>query len=415
MIEKIEYFVAWRYLKSKKQESFISVVGLFSLIGTALGVAALIAVMAVMSGVREEWTSKLIGAVGDINIYSRTSTEINNYNSIIEKVKKNKEVISAVPIIEKQALISSEGNNTGIQIRGITPEDLKKKSIIAKNMVIGEIDDLSDNGIIIGSALANQLRVSPGDNVKIISPQTNDIFIANIPRFKTCRVVGIFNSGMHDFDTSVVFINLHLAQIYFNIKDEVSLIEVTIKKADKADILAAELTKKLDDQYSLIDWKQRNSALIDALQTERVAMFLILALIMVVAAFNIISSLIMLVKDKTSDIAILRTMGVSKQKIMKIFFICGSSIGVLGTIVGLILGISFAKNIESIRLFLQNITGTTLFDPLVYFLAYLPAKVYTEDVLMIVVMSLTLSFLATIYPAYRAARLDPATALKYKE
>lgn len=415
MIKKVEYFVAWRYLKSKKQESFISVVGLFSLIGTALGVAALIAVMAIMSGVREEWTSKLIGAVGDINIYPKTSTAIENYQDIIDKVEQNKEIVRAVPIIEKQALISSEENNTGIQIRGITPEDLKKKNIIADNMVMGEIEDLSDNGIIIGSALANLLRVGPGDSVKIVSPQTNDIFIANIPRFKTCKVVGIFSSGMHDFDSSIVFINLHLAQIYFNLPNKVNLIEITMNKADRAEILSAEIDKELKSEYSLIDWKQRNSSLMEALQTERIAMFLILTLIMVVAAFNIISSLIMLVKDKTSDIAILRTMGLSRRKIMKIFFICGSSIGILGTFIGLFLGISFAKNIESIRLFLQKITGTTIFDPLVYFLAYLPSKVNTEDVLMIVTMSLTLSFLATIYPAYRAAKLDPATALKNKE
>lgn len=415
MIKKVEYFVAWRYLKSKKQDSFISVVGLFSLIGTALGVAALIAVMAVMTGVREEWTNKLIGAVGDINIYAKNSLEIENYQNIIEKLKSNKEIINATAIIEKQALISSEENNTGVQIRGITPEDLKKKHIIADNMVMGEPEDLVDNGIIIGSALANILRVGPGDSVKIVSPQTNDIFIANIPRSKTCKIAGIFSSGMHDFDSSIVFINLNLAQIYFNLPNKVNLIELTIIKADRADTLSGQIDKELNHEYNLVDWKQRNFSLIEALQTERIAMFLILTLIMVVAAFNIISSLIMLVKDKTSDIAILRTMGLSKKKVMKIFFICGSSIGVIGTSIGVVLGISFAHNIESIRQFLQNITGTAIFDPLVYFLAYLPSKVNMEDVLMIVSMSLSLSFLATIYPAYRAAKLDPATALKNKE
>lgn len=415
MFAKPEYIIAWRYLKSKKQESFISVIGLFSLIGTALGVAALISVMAIMSGVREEWTSKLIGAVGDINIYSKTSHTISNYDKVIEATLQNKEVREAIPIIEKQALISYDSSNSGVQVRGIRPSDLKLKTLVSEHMVLGEVDDLKGNGIIIGSALASKLGVGPEDEVKLVSPQTNDIFIANIPRFKTCKIIGIFNSGMHDFDTSVVFINLELAQLFFDLPEQVSLIEVSIKNTEIADSLSIKLDKELNKEYSLIDWKQRNSSLIDALQTERVAMFLILTLIMVVAAFNIISSLIMLVKDKTSDIAILRTMGMSRKSIMKIFFICGSSIGFLGTILGLIIGINFAKNVEPIRQFLQSITGTTIFDPLVYFLAYLPAKVNVEDVLIIVIMSLSLSFLATIYPAFRAANLDPAKALKYKE
>lgn len=415
MFTKPEYIIAWRYLKSKKQESFISVIGLFSLIGTALGVAALISVMAIMSGVREEWTSKLIGAVGDINIYSKTSHTISNYDKVIEATLQNKEVREAIPIIEKQALISYDTNNSGVQVRGIRSSDLKLKTLVSEHMVLGEIDDLKGNGIIIGSALANKLGVGPEDEVKLVSPQTNDIFIANIPRFKTCKIIGIFNSGMHDFDTSVVFINLELAQLFFDLHNQVSLIEVSVKNTETADSLSIKLSEELSNEYSLIDWKQRNSSLIDALQTERVAMFLILTLIMVVAAFNIISSLIMLVKDKTSDIAILRTMGMSRKSIMKIFFICGSSIGFLGTILGLIIGISFANNVEPIRQFLQSITGTTIFDPLVYFLAYLPAKVNVEDVLIIMIMSLSLSFLATIYPAFRAANLDPAKALKYKE
>lgn len=414
MINKVEYFIAWRYLKSKKQESFISVVALFSLLGTALGVAALIAVMAVMSGVREEWTSKLIGARGDINIYSNNSTSLENYSEIITQITKNPKVNNAVPMIEKQVLVSSNDNNSGVQVHGILPEDLKKKSIISDNIIFGDIDEMNEDGIVIGSALARSLGVVVGDDIKLISPQTNDILISNIPRLKTCRIVATYTSGMHDFDSSVVFINLKLAQIYFKLPNLVNLIEVMIAKADDAEIVREQLDKELDYKYNLIDWKQSNSAIIGALQTEQVAMFLILTLIMIVAAFNIISSLIMLVKDKTSDIAILRTMGASKSTIMKIFFICGSSIGVCGTIIGLILGVSFAQNIETIRLFLQNITGTAIFDPLVYFLSYLPAQVNVSDISSIVGMSLTLSFLATIYPAYRAAKLNPAIALKYK-
>ena len=414
MIKKVEYFIAWRYLKAKKQESFISVVALFSLVGTALGVAALIAVMAVMSGVRSEWTSKLIGAVGDINIYPKLSLEIDDYQDVVKSVMQNPHVVHAIPVIEKQVLISYRQNNSGVQIRGISPEDLKKKSLVANHIIAGAIDNMVDDGIIIGSSLARNLQVTVGDSVKIVSPQTSDIFISNIPRFKTCQVVAIFNAGMHDFDSSVVFIDMELAQVYFKILKQVNLVEVTMMDADDSHLLLEVLNKKLKYQYTLIDWKQRNSAIIGALQTEKVAMFMILTLIMVVAAFNIISSLIMLVKDKTSDIAILRTMGVSKNSIMRIFFICGASIGVTGTTIGVILGVSFAKNVENIRLFLQKITGTTIFDPVIYILSYLPAQVSVGDVFTITGMSLTLSFLATIYPAYRAAKLDPATALKYK-
>lgn len=414
MIKKVEYFIAWRYLKSKKQESFISVVALFSLVGTALGVAALIAVMSVMSGVRTEWTNKLIGAVGDINIYPKLSSEIDDYQAVVKNVTQNPHVIHAIPVIEKQVLVSANNNNSGVQIRGIEAKDLEKKALVADNIIIGSLSDMPEDGIVIGSTLATTLKVNIGDSVKIISPQTNDVFISNIPRFKTCKVSAIFYSGMHDFDSSVVFIGMELAQIYFKMPDQVNLIEITMLNAEDSDLLAKVLDKRLNYQYILIDWKQRNSAIIGALQTEKVAMFMILTLIMVVAAFNIISSLIMLVKDKTSDIAILRTMGASKNSIMRIFFICGASIGVLGTFIGVILGVSFAKNVDSIRLFLQKITGTTIFDPLVYFLSYLPAQVNIADVVTITGMSLTLSFLATIYPAYRAAKLNPATALKYK-
>jgi lipoprotein-releasing system permease protein len=414
MISKVEFFIAWRYLKSKKQESFISVVAMFSLIGTALGVAALIAVMSVMSGVRAEWTSKLIGATGDINIYPKLSLEISNYQDVIKNIAENSHVIHATPVIEKQVLISANQVNSGVQIKGMELSDLLKKSLVADHIIEGSIENMAGDGIVIGSALANSLRVRVGDFVKIVSPQTNDIFISNIPRFKTCQVAAIFSSGMYDFDSSVVFIDMQLAQIYFKIPDQVNLIEVTMQHAEDSDILLEVLDKKLNYEYALIDWKRKNSAIMGALQTEKVAMFLILTLIMIVAAFNIISSLIMLVKDKTSDIAILRTMGAGKNSIMRIFFICGASIGVVGTIIGVILGVSFAKNIENIRLFLQKITGTTIFDPLIYLLSYLPARVNATDVLLIVTLSLTLSFLATIYPAYRAAKLNPATALKYK-
>lgn len=409
---KLESFIAWRYLKSKKQEGFISIVALFSLIGTALGVAALIAVMAVMAGVREEWSNMLIGAVGDINIYSKTSTDIQNYQTIISILKKNPKIQNITPILEKQALLSSAENNLGVQVRGITKEDLANKTIIMNKLLSGPIDIFEDNHIIIGWSLANSLNVTVGDEVKLISPQTNSTVIGNIPRVKTCKIIALFNTGTPDLDNLIAFMPLALAQTYFKAPDKITLIELTLSQNEDLNLNKTEIDKALDHEYKLIDWKQKNAAIMNALQIEKMAMFLILTLIMIVAAFNIISGLIMLVKDKNPDIAILRTMGISKNSVIRIFVICGSSIGILGTILGSVLGISFATNIENIRLFLQKITGVTIFDPLIYFLSFLPAKVYLEDIITIIIMSLSLSFVATIYPAYRAAKLNPASVLK---
>ncbi len=409
---RLEAFIAWRYLKSKKQESFISVVAFFSLIGTALGVAALIAVMSVMAGVRDEWTKMLIGAVGDINIYSREYGEISSYKNIVDKLKTNNQIIQAIPVIEKQALLAYGDNNVGVQVRGISKEELEKKNLISQKIEYGSIENFDENSIIIGISLANSLGVSSGDSVRVISPQGNSTVIGNIPRVKTCKIAGIFNSGTPDLDNLVVFMPLQLAQTYFKLPEKVNVIEVFIKDSNLTGDVMHLILDILGSKYRILDWKQRNASIMGALKVEKMAMFMILTLIMVVAAFNIISGLIMLVKDKTADIAILRTMGATKNTIVRVFLICGSSIGVIGTIIGAILGVSFAANVENIRIFLQNITGVTIFDPLVYFLSFLPSKVSSEDVGLIVTMSLSLSILATIYPAYKAAKLNPAIVLK---
>ena len=409
---KLEAFIAWRYLKSKKQESFISVVALFSLVGTALGVAALIAVMSVMAGVRDEWSRMLIGASGDINIFSRISDDLGDYNNIIKKLYNNNKISNVAPVVEKQALISAFEANIGVQVKGISKEDLLKKEAIANKIFYGNVKNFVDNGVIIGQTLANNLGVTVGDSVKLISPQTNSTLIGNIPRVKTCKIAAIFNAGTPDLDNHVVFMPLDLAQIYYKMSDKITLLEVNLKNSANSDQVVEELKRLFNNEFRIIDWKHKNASLINALQVEKTAMFLILTLIMIVAAFNIISGLIMLVKDKTPDIAVLRTMGASRAMIIRTFLICGSSIGVIGTLIGAVLGISFASNVENIRLFLQNISGVTLFDPLVYFLSFLPAKIAADDVGLIVTMSLSISILATIYPAYKAARLNPAIILK---
>lgn len=409
---KLEAFIAWRYLKSKKQESFISVVALFSLVGTALGVAALIAVMSVMAGVRDEWSRMLIGASGDINIFSRISDDLGDYNNIIKKLYNNNKISNVAPVVEKQALISAFEANIGVQVKGISKENLLRKEAIANKIFYGNVKNFVDNGVIIGQTLANNLGVTVGDSVKLISPQTNSTLIGNIPRVKTCKIAAIFNAGTPDLDNHIVFMPLDLAQIYYKMSDKITLLEVNLKNSANSDQVVEELKRLFNNEFRIIDWKHKNASLINALQVEKTAMFLILTLIMIVAAFNIISGLIMLVKDKTPDIAVLRTMGASRAMIIRTFLICGSSIGVIGTLIGAVLGISFASNVENIRLFLQNISGVTLFDPLVYFLSFLPAKIAADDVGLIVTMSLSISILATIYPAYKAARLNPAIILK---
>ncbi len=408
---KLEAYIAFRYLKSKKEESFIAVVSLFSLIGTALGVAALIAVMSVMAGVRQEWSNMLVGAMGEVNIYSSAHSGIKNFDYIIQKLKASPFISDATPVIEKQALLATERDNSGVQVRGIRKNDLDKKQVIANKMVFGSLSQFEDNAIIIGEALANNLKIIIGDKVKIISPQTTSVLVGNVPRIKTCEVVGIFNSGAPDLDNLTVFMPLDLAQKFFKLTEEVSLIEINAKTQNYTTI-KQQIDAEFQNQFRIVDWTQRNASLMNALEIEKMAMFMILTLIMIVAAFNIISGLIMLVKDKTSDIAILRTMGATKSMIVRIFLISGSAIGIMGTGLGVLLGVSFAKNVDNIRRFLEKITGTTIFDPLVYFLSFLPAKVQVSDVISITLMSLTLSVLATIYPAYRAAKLNPAIILK---
>lgn len=408
---KLEAYIAWRYLKSKKEESFISVVSLFSLIGTALGVAALIAVMSVMAGVRQEWSNMLVGAMGEINLYSKESSGIKNFDRIIKKIESMPLILDAIPVIEKQALLATEKDNSGVQVRGIKKEDLEKKQVIANKIIFGSLGLFEDNAIIIGEALANNLRIIIGDKVKIISPQTTSVLVGSVPRIKTFEVVGIFNSGAPDLDNLTVFMPLDLAQKFFKLPEQASLIEVNATKLNY-ELARKRIGAEFHNDFRIIDWTQRNASLMNALEIEKMAMFMILTLIVIVAAFNIISGLIMLVKDKTADIAVLRTMGASKKMIVRVFLISGSAIGIMGTSLGILLGVSFAKNIENIRQFLEKITGTTIFDPLVYFLSFLPSKVQVSDVMSVTIMSLSLSVLATIYPAYRAAKLNPAIILK---
>jgi lipoprotein-releasing system permease protein len=413
MFNKLELYIALRYLKSKKKEGFISVVSLFSLLGITIGVAALIIVMAVMNGFRNELTKKIVSFDGDIAIYSLTG-EIANYPSIIAKIDTNSRIKNAYPMIQKQVLVSSsKDRNMGAQIRAMSIDDISKKKLISDNIIYGKLNDLSEDfTVIIGEGLASSLGVGVGHDIKIISPDSNQTVLGYIPRFKNFKVVGVFSAGMSDYDSIAIITSLKNAQLFFNMHDTINTIEIHSYNPLESNNTKFELMNDIPAYLSINDWQTKNLSFFNALKTERVVMFMILTLIIIVAAFNIISSLIMLVKDKTQDIAILRTMGIRRAGIIRIFFICGSMIGIIGTFAGVTLGVSFALNINQIKIFLESITETSLFNPVIYYLSELPAEIKFSDIISVVIMSLLLSFGATIYPAWKAASINPSEGVK---
>jgi lipoprotein-releasing system permease protein len=416
MFSKLEFLIALRYLKSKRKEGFISVIAIFSFVGIMIGVATLIVVMSVMNGFRYELVNRILGINSHLTIYSRDH-QIADYEEILDEVKKISGVKFVNPLVESQAMLSTPNKNLGGLVKGIKLEDLKNKSLISKNIVAGNIDDLADkNSIIIGSGIAQNMNLKVGDALKLISADTSETIIGTIPRIKTYQIAGVFESGMYEYDSSTVFANFNMAQIHFRFPSTASGIEIFVDDAMNLEQIKSQLNPILLKRSNLYttDWQQANSGFIDALKVESTVMFLILALIILVAAFNIISSMIMLVNDKNKNIALLRTLGMTKFGVMRIFLICGSSIGVVGTFLGLAIGVLFSANINSIKHWLESATNTSLFNPAIYFLSTLPSKIFVSDVVLITSMALILSFLATLYPAYKASKANPAELLRYE-
>ncbi len=415
MFSKLEFLIASRYLGSKKKEGFVSVTALFSFFGIMIGVATLVIVMSVMNGFRTELVDRILGINSHITIYGRGG-DIKNYQKIVDKVAKIEGVKYVNPLIEDKAMFASRKKSTGGLVKGIRVSDLESKGLIVKN-VVGDYKKLEQKDhVLIGFNIANSMGLNPGDQIKIISAQVNNSILGSIPRVKTYRVAGIFESGMYEYDSTTIFMNFDMAQKHFNLGEKVSAIEVFLDDLERIDEMKLKIFSEIINYQDLffVDWKQSNASFIEALDIERVVMFMILTLIILVAAFNIISSMIMLVKDKNKNIALLRTMGMSKSGVMRIFLICGSSIGVIGTLVGLLIGVLFSANIQSIKSFVEAITGAHLFNPAVYFLSQLPSEILAGDVILIASMSLSISFLATIYPAYKASKADPAEILRYE-
>lgn len=409
-----EWLLSGRYLRARRKEGFISVIAGFSFLGIMLGVATLIIVMAVMNGFRKELVDKIVGLNGHLLVQPLESP-LTDWNDVAERISRVPDVRLAVPVVDGPAMASSAQNATGVLVRGIRSDDLNKLSAIAGNIQQGSLDGFDrGQGVAIGRRLAEQLSVKAGDNITLVAPDGTVRSKGAAARIKPYKVAAVFSIDMSEYDSVMVFLQLAEAQTYFNRADDVSAIEVFLAGSpDRVDSFRRPVADAAARPVFLVDWRRRTSAFFAALQVERNVMFLILTLIVLVAALNIVSGLIMLVKDKGSDIAILRTIGASRGAIMRIFLIAGAAIGVFGTLAGLLVGMLVCLNIEAIRRFLSWLTNTELFPPKLYFLSKLPAEIDAGETAAVVAMALTLSFLATLYPSWRAARLDPVDVLRY--
>jgi lipoprotein-releasing system permease protein len=409
-----EWLMSLRYLRARRKEGFISIIAGFSFLGIMLWVATLIIVMAVMNGFRKELLDKILGLNGHLLVQPLESP-LTDWQAVAERISGVAGVRLAAPIVEGQALASSPFNSAGVLVRGIRSADLMKLPSVGKNIKQGTLEGFDQGqGLAIGRRLADSLSLRAGDNVTLVAPRGAVTPMGTTPRIKTYKVAAVFEVGMSEYDSAFVFMPLPEAQAYFNRAGDVTAIEVYTDDPDRVQNFRKPVTEAANRPIFMVDWRQRNATFFNALQVERNVMFLILTLIVLVAALNIISGLIMLVKDKGRDIAVLRTMGATQGAVMRIFLITGASIGVFGTLLGFVVGTVVCLNIESIRQFLSWLTSTELFSPELYFLSRLPAIMDVGETTAVIVMALALSLLATLYPSWRAARLDPVEALRYE-
>ncbi|MSP01787.1 MAG: lipoprotein-releasing ABC transporter permease subunit [Acetobacteraceae bacterium] len=417
MFGPFERTVAGRYLRARKGERFVSIIAIFSLIGIALGVATLIVVTSVMSGFQTEMVSRFLGVNGHVTIEAYAGQKIEKYEELTKQIVMLPSVTSALSLLDGQVLLSTETNTSrGGLVRGISQADLRALRRISDNIVGGNLDDFKgDNALAIGIGFAQAYRIEVGQLVTLISPQGAATAFGTIPRVRAYKVVAVFDSGLHDYNTSVVFMPLPAAQIYFQKPNGVTQIEIRMDDPNHADRLAASLPPLLTGRSVLVrDWRHANDVILSVLQVQKDTMFIVLGMIVLVAAFNVVSSLIMLVKDKRADIAVLRTIGASSGAVQRIFMMCGAFVGIAGTLLGTIIGVLVCRNIVEIQRVIERITGGQVFDASVFMLSTLPNTIDWGDVARVVILGFALSILATIYPSWRAARTDPVEALRHE-
>jgi lipoprotein-releasing system permease protein len=415
MFTAFEWMMAARYLLARRSEGFISVIAVFSFLGIMLGVATLIIVLSVMNGFRAELLGRILGLNGHFVVQAEGGLSLTNYDAVAKTLSGVEGVVLAAPIIEGQVMATANGGAGGALVRGIEPKDLEARPIITRNLVAGGLQRFEHGeGVLVGARLASKLGLRVGDRITLISPQSTATVFGTVPRHKAYEIVGTFEVGMYEYDSSFIFMPLSAAQVYFQLPRQASAVEVFVRDPDAIGRQRREIRAAVGDSMRITDWQRINAHFFNALQVESNVMFLILTLIIVVAAFNIISSLIMLVKEKGKQIAILRTMGATRGSVMRIFFLAGASVGILGTVAGFALGLAFCINIDRVKQLLEGLTGVELFAAEIYFLSHLPAKVDPAEVLQVVGMALVLSFLATLYPSWRAASIDPVEALRYE-
>lgn len=415
MFSRLERKIAFRYLAAKKR-GFGSVISWVSLIGITLGVATLIVVMSVMGGFHDTLLSRIVGMNGHVVVYHQDGA-ITDYDFLIDKMRQNKVVAEhatgIVPIAEGQVMATANGNNTGAMIRGIRMSDLAKKVDTGTRIYGKPLDKITDGELVAGASLTRALRVGMGDNISLVSANgATPTPFGSMPRIMAYPVMSSFFMGMYEYDSGYIFMPLDTAQKYLNIPGAVTHIDLFLDNPEETTDVREALTRLLPDGFVVRDWRELNRGFVGALQVESNVMFLILMLIVIVAAFNIVSSLVMLVKDKSKDIAVLRTFGVSRRSMMKIFILSGTSIGILGAFFGTLFGVLIAIYIEPIRQFFQWATGRDLFPAELYYLSELPSKLVLTNVVGIALIAVLLAFLATLYPAWKAASTDPVDVLR---
>ena len=415
IFNETERTIALRYIKSRRAEGFISISAWFSLVGIMLGVATLIVVMSVMNGFRTELVDRILGINGHLIVYNNNGSEISNYNEVVKRILDTENVIAVTPHLEGQALAKTKSTVSGVIVRGTNWSDLAAKKILWQSLDQLSIKNFKDKkSIIVGYRLAQRLNINIGDYISLISPNGMETALGVLPIKQNFLIGGFFDIGMYEYDNNFIFIPWKKAENFLSTKDIAHGIEIFLKDQKFTSQVHDDLMVKLDNNFAIIDWKKRNSSFMNALAVEKNVMFLILTLIIVVAAFNIISSMIMLVQTKKSDIALMRTMGASKYFIIRIFLLTGSMIGMLGTFIGAIFGLIVSNNIEEIRGFISNIFGQELFSAKIYFLSNLPSKVNLNEVFIVICISIFLTLIASIFPAWKASRITPAEALRYE-